>query len=303
MTELPTTPDALPADVDVALLRQVLAAGRPAARAGAGDDVVLCVHGLGHDAWDFGPLQAHRPADVSVLTFDLPGFGPARIDDTAPQRVLMADLVDAVTAAARALPRPPVLVGSSLGGHAALMAALAHPGLFAGLVLLSPGGLVEVPSAMQSMLRGYYGVDAILNRPDEEIVRNSKRIFVRPHTRSDALAVRKLALHRSPREIRERFAVPFASLCDDVFKHPVLADVHRLKGLPMSVLFGDGDVVVPLSSGRFLEDRCDARLHILRGVGHCPHLEDAAGTAALVFAFARDVFANAHTAGVSHVSR
>ncbi|WP_425558727.1 alpha/beta hydrolase-fold protein [Kitasatospora albolonga] len=38
--------------------------------------------------------------------------------------------------------RQPLLVGQSLGGHTALLAAAAHPGLFGGLVLVEagPGG-------------------------------------------------------------------------------------------------------------------------------------------------------------------
>lgn len=287
---VPTRPEDVPAVVDVGLLREVLRSGRPQPRAGDARETLLCVHGLGHDAWDFAPLQQARPADLSVVAVDLPGFGPGRVDDKAPAPVTLAILAAAIVEEAQKLPRPPVVVASSLGGHAALIAALENPGAFAGLALLSPGGLVEVPQAMQAVLRGYYSVDAIVGRPDDEIVRNSRRIFVRPHTLSDALAVRKLALHRSPRTTKEKFAVPFASVCDDVFKRPVLNEVHRLKGLPMSVLFGDGDVVVPLSSGRYLEDRCGAKLHILERTGHCPHLENVERSGEIIFNFARHVF-------------
>lgn len=281
----------MPAHVDEALLRRVLADGRPPARSGAGDDVLLCVHGLGHDSWDYAPLAAACPSDLAVHTFDLPGFGPARLDDAAPRTVVLADLAGAIVAAARALPRPPVVVASSLGGHAALIAALENPGVFAGLALLSPGGLVEVPTPMQQVLRNYYSAESIMGRPDDEIVRNSRRIFVAPHPLSDALAVRKLSLHRADRALKERFAVPFASVCDDVFKRPVLKEVNQLKGLPMSVVFGSGDVVVPLSSGRLLESHCGARLHILDRAGHCPHLEAIDRTGAILFSFARQVFA------------
>jgi pimeloyl-ACP methyl ester carboxylesterase len=304
--EPPRRPEDVAARVDLADLRAVLQHGRPPARVGTVDETVLCVHGLGHDSWDFAPLAVQCPRDLSLRTFDLPGFGPARIDDAAPTAVVLADLVNAIAAEARALPRPPVVVASSLGGHAALLAALEHPGVFAGMVLLSPGGLVEVPQAMQAVLRGYYSADAIMGRPDDEIIRNSRRIFANPHPLGEALAVRKLSLHRADRAIKERFAVPFASVCDDVFKRPVLGEVHHLKGLPLSVIFGSGDVVVPLSSGRALESRADARLHILDRCGHCAHLEDIDRTATLVFAFAHETFARAAIAqplGGPHVPR
>jgi pimeloyl-ACP methyl ester carboxylesterase len=59
-----------------------------------------------------------------------------------------------------------------------------------------------------------------------------------------------------------------------------------LKGrVPTQVVFGAGDVVVPLVAGRSLEDRCGARLVILDRVGHCPHLEDADTTARLLGEF------------------
>ena len=62
------------------------------------------------------------------------------------------------------------------------------------------------------------------------------------------------------------------------------------------LLGGHGDVVVPLSSGRLLERACGARLSILRGVGHTPHLEEPDTTWQLVRSFADDVFvaAGAH---------
>jgi pimeloyl-ACP methyl ester carboxylesterase len=58
----------------------------------------------------------------------------------------------------------------------------------------------------------------------------------------------------------------------------------------MQVLFGDGDVVVPLGAGRLLERACGARLTIMRSTGHTPHLEDPDATAALVYGFATRCF-------------
>jgi pimeloyl-ACP methyl ester carboxylesterase len=288
---VPLRPEDVPAQVSLELLRAVLAAGRPPATSGKSSDGrhVVFVHGLGHDAWDFGPLMARVPEGVVGHAVDLPGFGPGLLD-AAPTSLTLSSLEDSLLAQARACPRPPVVVASSLGGHAALLAALAHPEAFAGLVLLAPGGLVEAPGPTQAVLKKYYTVDAIKSRRDDEIVANSRRIFVRPHVLGEQLAARKLAWHRAPDDAKERFAQPFSTVIDDVFARPVLRDVHRLKGLPMLVIFGAGDVVVPLSAGRLLESACKARLVILDRIGHCPHLEDADTTARLVFDFVDDTF-------------
>jgi pimeloyl-ACP methyl ester carboxylesterase len=289
---VPCRPEDVPVVVDEGQLRAILAAGRPAATQGTSPDGrhVVFVHGLGHDAWDFGPLMARLPDGVTGHAVDLPGFGVGLLD--APAAPLsLATLVDSVLSQAASCPRPPVVVASSLGGHAALLAALARPEAFAGLALLAPGGLVEVPAPTQAVLRRYYAVDAILGRGDDEIVANSRRIFARPHPLSDALAARKLAWHRAPPDARQRFAVPFSTVIDDVFARPVRRDVHRLRGrLPLLSIFGAGDVVVPLASGRALEDAAGARLVILDRVGHCPHLEDPDATARLVFDFVRATF-------------
>jgi pimeloyl-ACP methyl ester carboxylesterase len=279
---LPWRPEDVPARVSVELLRAVLGDGRPAPVSGTSPDGrhVVFVHGLGHDAWDFGPLMQRLPDGVV-------GHG---LLDAPPSSLSLSLLEDSVLAQARACARPPVVVASSLGGHAALWAALADPGAFAGLVLLAPGGLVQAPAPTQAVLRKYYAVDAIKGRRDDEIVANSRRIFARPHVLSDRLAARKLAWHRAPDDAKQRFALPFSTVIDDVFARPVLHDVHRLKGLPMLVVFGAADLVVPLSAGRLLESVCAARLVILDRVGHCPHLEDADTTARLVSGFVDAVF-------------
>jgi pimeloyl-ACP methyl ester carboxylesterase len=62
---------------------------------------------------------------------------------------------------------------------------------------------------------------------------------------------------------------------------------------PALVLWGRGDRIVPLSSGRQLADAIpDARLVVLDDVAHCAMLEKPAETAALIAGFARDPMAD-----------
>ena len=249
---------------------------------------VLCVHGLGHDAWDWTSFFAacaivqRNESPVRAAALDLPGFGLA--DKPAGRRWDLPFLVDVVLAAAATLGEPPVLVGSSLGGHVALLAALRSPSAFAKLVLVAPGGVVDVPAPMQALARAYYSVDAICARREDEIAANSRRIFARAGSPfDDALVARKLAVHRSPQ--RRAFAVPFAGVVDDVFRHVVIQRLHEVR-VPALVISGARDVVVPPDACAAAARALGARFVSLADVGHCPHLEAPAAFADEVLAFA-----------------
>ncbi len=286
-------PEDVPAVVDDATLAAVLRAGRPdelvsgaqrglltvrglacpTIAAGSGRPV-LCVHGLGHDAWDFGPLFVRCTKAASLLAFDLPGFGLAdKVPPaSAPAQTFDMELyVEALLAAAALAPEPPVVVASSLGGHIALIAAMRAPRAFARLVLAAPGGLVGAPGPLQALLRAYYAVDSICARSEQELTSNSHKIFARRGlAAADALAARKLAVHRSAR--KREFAVPFAGIVDDVFRHVIMDRVADVR-VPTLILSGERDVVVPPDACATAARRMGARFVSFPGVGHCPHLE------------------------------
>ncbi|HEY4220578.1 MAG TPA: alpha/beta hydrolase, partial [Myxococcota bacterium] len=248
--------------------------------AGAGRPV-LCVHGLGHDAWDFAPFFVRCSKSASLLALDLPGFGLA--DKPAHARYDMDLYVDTVLAAARSMSSPPVVVASSLGGHIAMVASMREPSTFSKLLLAAPGGLVDAPAPLQAVLRGYYRVDAIAQRNEAEIVSNSHRIFAAQDTALDhELAARKLAVRRSDRA--QEFAVPFSGIVDDVFRHVIRDRVQEIR-VPTLIISGERDVVVPPDACSVAARRMGARFVAMRNVGHCPHLEvpDAFADLALNF--------------------
>lgn len=276
------TPADVPAHVSAELARAWVESLRPRApmqslaveglqfplyRQGSGSPL-LFVHGLGHDASDFLPLFTSPPAGFEVAALDLPGFGLA---DKPRRDYPLALLADAVLAAAAALDAPPVVIGSSLGGHVSALAARARPDAFAGLVLVSPGGLSPTPLALQAVARRYYSYEAVQARSDEDIVRNARRIFAEPSPAREAQAARKLALHRSP--LRATFAWPFAEVVRGVFADPIGALLGTLP-LPIALISGERDVVVSAVECRIAADRARIPFHLLRGLGHLPMRED-----------------------------
>ena len=288
-------PADVPPVVDDVTLAAALAAGRPEGEAGlltvdgvgcptiaaGAGPAVLCVHGLGHDAWDFAPFFVRCSKAAALMALDLPGFGLADKPPTTSWTLSL--LVDALLAAAAAAPAPPVVVASSLGGHVALLAAIKNPHAFKKLLLLAPGGLVDIPAHMQAMLRGYYAVEQMCGRSEMEIVGNSHRIFAKAgHPLDDALAARKLAVHRSPR--KREFAVVFSQIIDDVFRHVLLERLLEVR-VPTLIVSGERDVIVPTSACANAARRMSAQFVSLPEVGHCPHLEVADEFAALAMRF------------------
>jgi pimeloyl-ACP methyl ester carboxylesterase len=101
---------------------------------GAGDPLIA-LHPLALDAGAFaGVAQVLACQNLRTLAVDLPGFGktPALEEPLTPAR-LAAPVIEL----ARSLERPPLLVGMSMGGRVALEAALTHPKLFRGIVLVA----------------------------------------------------------------------------------------------------------------------------------------------------------------------
>lgn len=299
-----TRPELVPDRVTVDEAEAALAAGRPqgtpsrvvvqglrcpVVTAGEGKPVVF-VHGLGHDCWDWAPIFARRPAGTRFVALDLPGFGLSDKPDRDYPLALLAEAVLAVC------DEPAVVVGSSLGGHVAMLAALRAPAKVRGLLLLDTGGLIEAPVATQQAARAYYAEAAIVARSDADIVSNSRRIFATPTDVCERLAARKLAVHRSP--LRAEFARPFARVVDDVFRHPVLARLGDL-ACPTAFVHGDCDVVVPVAPVQAAAARIGAPFTLLRGVGHTPHLESVDETMDVLLPFVDETYAR----GGNHVPR
>lgn len=101
---------------------------------GAGDPLIA-LHPLALESGAFaGVAEALAHQGLRTLAVDLPGFGktPA-IDGPLTPESLAAPVIEL----AGSLERPPLLIGMSMGGRVALEAALSHPELFRGIVLVA----------------------------------------------------------------------------------------------------------------------------------------------------------------------
>ena len=137
---------------------------------------LLMVHGAFCGGWCFDDFRLpFEAAGHDTVALDLPGHG-AKDGASAVAGLSLVDYAREVQRWIEACPQPPVLVGHSMGGLVAQLAAVRRP--VAGLILLAPSpawgqpvtSLAELSAAWAlPMLRGPYWMQAV--EPDYPVVR------------------------------------------------------------------------------------------------------------------------------------
>ena len=140
MVERPSTPE--PGD---AWMLETGGTRLAATRAGFGPPV-LCLHAIGHGARDFVHLAAQLDGQYQIIALDWPGHGASPPDARPPSVERYAELLNGVTDRLKTSLgiSPAYILGSSIGGAAAIRFAAEHPDRVLGLILCNPGGLQPV---------------------------------------------------------------------------------------------------------------------------------------------------------------
>jgi pimeloyl-ACP methyl ester carboxylesterase len=259
---------------------------------GAGPTLVF-VHGLGGSHANFsalGPLLAER---MRVLALDLPGFGlshpgagcnvPAFVE--AVSRVL--DAIGAGELEGASL--PVTLVGNSMGGAVSILTASKRASSVARLVLICPALPLAKPLdadprfallILSSMLPGY---DAFLRRRLRQagpaaLVHDMLDLTCADKTRVPASAIADMLELAERRSRFSWMASSFSEAARSIVRTLLARDTYqaamRAVGVPVLLVHGDRDRLVPVSSARAAGATCPGwELEIYEGVGHVPQLE------------------------------
>jgi pimeloyl-ACP methyl ester carboxylesterase len=254
--------------------------------AGVGPPVVL-LHGLGATNASMLPTLADLSRDHRVLAPDLPGFG----DSGKPIRAYHAPFFARWLAAfldATGIERAHV-IGNSMGGRAAIEAALRYPDRVERLVLFAPSMAFRRFRALTPLVRLLAAEMAVLPVlvPRTAVMGVLRLLFARAERLPEAWYEAAID------EFRRVFATPrgriaFFSAARQIYleeAHGIRGFWERLRTLapPALFLWGDSDLLVPAAFARYVRVAVPhARSVVLDDCGHAPQFEHPHRTHRLV---------------------
>jgi len=246
---------------------------------GHGTPVIL-VHGFGasKENW-LSLIPALRRRNLTLYVPDLPGFGQS--DYLHDARYTYEDQARRLSQWAARLALPPAhWIGSSMGGATIATLAANHPERVRSLVLMNAAGMAGARfSPMEDQL--IKGLNPLIPADGEQ----TKALFRIATHRCQGLLSRLAPLAMGA-EMRQREPVNrhlFADMLQPA--EPVPRLLGRVRA-PVQVIWGERDQVVDVSCahhyGALLPN---ARVKVLRGIGHLPMLEAPLRSARVIRAF------------------
>jgi len=256
---------------------------------GQGPAVIL-VHGgvASHVAWweNIGPLSER----YTVYAPDLPAHGDSEAPSGSPPHEVFAapafllNFMDALGIEQASL------IGNSGGGSIAAMFAIHHPKRVDRLVMVGAGGLGR-PVSWFVRIASIPLVGELLHlhtiNSDRALIAS---IFHKPRPLDPEVA-RQLREARNKWDTRMTVVKAIRSGIN-IFgakKETLLLDQLKELRVPLLIVWGEKDDVLPVSHARkAARELPDAAVHIMRGCGHWPHMENSEEFNRVVLRFLED---------------
>ncbi len=232
---------------------------------GHGPSLVL-VHGWGMSGAVWAPVVDDLSGRYTVHLIDLPGHGRSNHMDTEG-----LDLVRLADCLSACIPEQAAWVGWSLGGMAVLQLALQNPGQVRRLILVSStprfvagdGWDHAMPARKFAVFRRRFH-DKPKTTMDQFI-----QLMVNGTGDASKLQVQSRVLAHTRTDLTGTIDYGLKILaCADL--RSALAQVR----MPMYLMHGSHDALIPSSAARWLAAGCNAPLATLQHAGHVPFLMD-----------------------------
>ncbi|MFJ7244231.1 alpha/beta fold hydrolase [Kitasatospora sp. NPDC098652] len=239
----------------------------PGTRAPGARTPVVLLHALSlHASMWAAQESALRALGRTVLAVDQRGFGSAPLGDAPPSLDVVAEDL-ARTLDGHGLDRV-VLVGSSMGGYAAMAFLRRHPDRVAGLALLSARATADDPEDAAQRLRFAELVQDPAHRP--VLVERVTPLLLADST----CAERPELLARVLADAHAADPAALAWAQRAIAARPDSTDVLRAARIPALVIAGAQDALVAPEESRYVADALpQGRLITLTRTGHLQPLE------------------------------
>ncbi|CAK9042094.1 Putative aminoacrylate hydrolase RutD (Aminohydrolase) [Durusdinium trenchii] len=243
---------------------------------------LVLIHGFTHslETWD-GWAEALKP-EYRVIRYDLLGHGltgpdPRQRYAPAERAAFLGDIFDVLGIKSAAV------AGNSLGGLAAWRFASDNPERVNALILISPGayplnGVSDEPAEIPATMKAY-----LLTAPEAGVRASAELIYAD----DNKVTERRVAVMRDMIQRKGNGAAMIDSLEEFTLPDPSSA-LARIEA-PTLILWGEGDILIPIEQGRQIEQAIpNAQLIAYPGVGHAAQEEAPVETVADAIAFLND---------------
>jgi 2-hydroxy-6-oxonona-2,4-dienedioate hydrolase len=221
-----------------------------------GDINLLLLHGLFGALSNFQGIIDHFQGKCNVIVPILPIF------ELPIRKVSLAGLVDHVNEFVEYKGYQQVhVLGNSLGGHIALLYALAHPDRIASIILTGSSGLFESAMGTSFPKRGNY----------EYIKKKTEATFFRPEVASKELVDEVFDIVNDRNK-----AIRVIATAKSAIRHNLSDKLHQVKA-PTLLVWGKDDQVTPAFVGeQFHQLIPHSQLVFFDECGHAPMMEHPA---------------------------
>ncbi len=286
---IPTPASAKDADIGYVTLDRHITLRHMVVRPDAPKGVVLLLHGFPETLYAWQDVSAALADDYEVHAFDWPGFGQSSRPATDAFAYSPRDYADVLKAYIdkAGIDRSRLTIyATDIGALPALLAALDDPGI-ARTIIVGDFAPFDRPHYMQERLRALKApatnaeVRAQFNAGRDEILENAMRRGLTPEEQFEIAPAFKADMAagwtHGAITTADAFAAYYAQFTRD--QDTLEANIARLK-TPVRIVWGARDIYIDKDMGAEFAGRIKARLTLLPGVGHYPHLQAPGQTAA-----------------------
>ena len=234
---------------------------------------LLLLHGIGASATAWSKQMERLGAEFTCLAPDLPGYGDSPDAPKPGLDAIVAEVAEVLEG------RPAHVLGVSFGGLTALALARQWPALVSSLVL-ADATLGRGHEPLEQRQRWLQNRESLAN---DLVARSVERAGEIAGRGALPEVVQEIALHM--RRARPSGYMGVARAIAETDARPWLGAIAQ----PTLLLCGEDDRVTGVDVSRTLLDRLPhARLVVVAGAGHAPHIEQPDRFADAVLAFLRD---------------